>query len=314
LFSWATRKYFREDAINWSQEIDGWSRLLTEEHVPFDFIVAEKVASAADLSRYDLIILPNTANMSEAFCSAIGEYVRSGGRVLAVGETSFFDEKGYKRSDFALKDLLGVSSKGLFEGSFAIERPGGPEPATGILQQVITSAKVLARHVAVDPAGSVSGTRDPLPIKPTEWPVVVANTHGKGQGVYIAFDVGRMYSSQGLPHIASFMAEAIDSVLPARQIVVKAPRSIEATVFRQEAARRTIVHLADQTQSPTDMTRITEIIPIHGIEVAIKTPYANPKVSCRGSEVSSIVDGDRLRIRVSRVDGYAAIVIEPGTE
>lgn len=311
VFSWATRKYFKDGAMNWSDEIGGWSRLLIEEHLPFDFIVAEKVAPVADLSRYDLIVLPNTANTSEKFCSAIAEYVRNGGRVLAVGETSCFDEKGYKRPDFALKDLLGVSSKGSFEGDFAIERPGGPEPATGIFQQVATSAKILARHVAVDPAGSVAGARDPFPIKPTDWPVVVANTYGKGQSIYVAFDVGRMYSMHNVPHIASFMADVIDSILPARQIVVKAPRSIEVTVFRQEARQRTVVHLADLTQSPADMSHIAEIVPVHDIEVSLKAPCPNPKVSCRGSQVSSAVDGDHLRINVSKVDSYAAIVIEP---
>jgi hypothetical protein len=314
VFSWATRKYFKEGAMNWSEEIDGWSRLLIGEHLPFDLIVAEKVASAADLPRHDLVILPNTANMSEALCGAVTEYVRSGGRVLAVGETSLFDEKGHKRTDFALKELLGVSSKGSFEGNFAIERPGGPEPATGILQHVVTSAKVVARHVSVDPAGSVSGTRDPLPIKPTEWPVVVVNTFGKGQAVYVGFDVGRMYANQSLPHIASFMADVVNSTLPDRQIVVKAPRSIEVTVFQQQARQRIIIHLADMTQSPADMTRITEIIPVHDIEVTIPAPFADPKVSCRGSEVSSSVDGDRFHIRVFRIDSYAAVVIEPNAK
>jgi hypothetical protein len=311
VFSWATRKYFKEGAMNWCGEIGGWSHLLIGEHLPFDFVVAEKVASAADLSRYDLVILPNTANTSEAFCSAVAEYVRNGGRVLAVGETSLFDEKGYKQPDLAMKDLLGVSVKGSFEGNFAFERPGEPEPATGIFQQVVASGKVLARQFAVDPAGSVAGARDPFPTKPTEWPVLVRNTYGKGQSVYVAFDVGRMHGNHNLPHIASFMAEIIDSILPYRHIIVKAPRSIEVTIFGQQAARRITIHLADRTQSAADMTQITEIVPVHNIEVELEAPFPNPKVTCRGSQVTSTLDGDRLRINVSRVDSYAAIVIEP---
>jgi len=313
VFSWATQKYFKNGAMNWSEEIGGWSRLMIEEHLPFDFVIAEKVASAADLSRYDLVILPNTANTSEAFCSVVTEYVRKGGRLLAAAETSLFDEKGYKRPDFALGSLLGVSGRGSFEGSFAIERPREPEPAFGILQRVATSGKVLARHVAVDPAGSVSGARDPLPIKPTDWPIVVSSTFGKGQSVYIAFDVGRLYSNHNLPHIASFMADVIGWVLPNRQITAKAPRGVEVTIFRQDLKKRTIVHLADQTQSPNDMTRITEIVPVHDIEVALKAPCANPKVSCRGSQMTSAIDGDQLRVSLSRLDAYAAIVIEPST-
>jgi hypothetical protein len=263
------------------------------------------------LSRYDLVILPNTANVSDVFCSAVFDYVRSGGRVLGVGETSLFDEKGFKRPDFGMKDLLGVSSKGSIEGNFAIERPTGPEPATGILQQVIPSGKAVSRHIAVDPAGSVAGARDPFPIKPTEWPVVVTNACGKGQSLYIAFDVGQLHGNHNLPHIASFMADMVDSVLPSRQMKVKAPRSVEVTMFRQEADQRTIIHLADRTQSASDMTKVTEIVPVHDVEIVLKTPCVNPKVTCRGSQVMSAVDGDRLRINVSKVESYAAIVIEP---
>ena len=59
------------------------------------------------------------------------------------------------------------------------------------------------------------------------------------------------------------------------------------------------------------MTRITEIVPVHDIEVSLKAPYSNTKVSCRGSQISSAIDGDRLRVNMSRLDSYAAIVIEP---
>jgi len=103
----------------------------------------------------------------------------------------------------------------------------------------------------------------------------------------------------------------IDSILPARQIIVKAPRSIEVTVLRQDSRQRTIIHLADQTQSPGDMTRITEIVPVHEIEVAIKAPSPNPEVTCRGSQISTVLEGERLRVNVAKLDSYAAIVIEP---
>jgi hypothetical protein len=59
------------------------------------------------------------------------------------------------------------------------------------------------------------------------------------------------------------------------------------------------------------MTRITEIVPVHDIEEALRTPCPNPRVSCRGSQISSAIDGDRLRVNMPRLDSYAAIVIEP---
>ncbi|MDX9972445.1 MAG: beta-galactosidase trimerization domain-containing protein, partial [FCB group bacterium] len=173
VFSWATRKYFREGRMDWSQELDGWSRVLIEEHVPFEVLVAEGVKSAEDLKRFDLVILPNLAHVSDAFCGAVSDYAQGGGRVLATGETSLGDERGFARDDFALGELLGIARKGVIEGNFAMEGEKEPEPATGVFQQIAATGEVLARQVALDPAGSVAGYMDPFPTAVTEWPVAV---------------------------------------------------------------------------------------------------------------------------------------------
>jgi len=52
VFSWATRKYEPGTAaMRWAQEFHGWARLLAEEHIPYDVVVAERGAAAADLGR-----------------------------------------------------------------------------------------------------------------------------------------------------------------------------------------------------------------------------------------------------------------------
>ena len=311
VFSWNTRKYFRGGSPHSQDEITGWTNLLVEEHLPYEFIVAERVRSAGDLNHYRLLILPNSVHLSRTFCEAVEEYVRSGGRVLAVGETSLGDDRGGSSSDFALRAVLGVSRKGEYEGSFAFETPSEPRPASGILQQVRPSGKVLARMIAVDSAGSVSGSRDPLPLAPTEWPVAVMTQSDKGRCVYIAFDVGRQYRRDGAAHLATFMASMVGTLLPVRQIYVSAPRSIEATMWKQQNPRRVIVHLANRTQSSSDLTNVTELLPVHGIEVRLPRPFPSPRVSVRGVRLESSSDRNgELTIRVGPLDSYGAVVIE----
>ena len=317
VFSWATRKYFDGarsiSEPRWSQELNGWARLLIEEHLPFDIVTAENIESAGQLARYDLIILPNAAHLADAFCAAVREYVREGGRLLATAETSLGDNRGARRADFALGDVLGIARRGAREGHFAIQRPAESEPASGVLQEVAASGVVLTRSLAVDPAGSVCAMKDPLPLDVPGTPVLVANRFGRGQSTYVAFDLGRFYEMHGDLHIGRLMAEQLDRLLPARQLVVQAPRTVEVTVWRQEAPKRLIIHLANRTvpwSLPTDTREISEIIPVHGVEISLPTPFVRPSVSARHAEVSAHEENGRLVLRVAKLEAYAAVLLE----
>lgn len=311
VFSWATRKYFREGRMDWSQELDGWSRILIEEHLPFEVVVAEQVKSADDLKRFDLVILPNIAHVNDGFCDALTAYARDGGRVLATGETSLGDERGFPRADFALGALFGIARKGVTEGNFAMEGPSEPEPATGVFHQVTATGEVLARQIALDPAGSVAGYMDPFPTALTEWPVAVAQSTGSGQAIYVAFGLGRYYANHELLHARKRMASYIDRLLPQRQLVVKGPRSLEVTVWHQAKPERHIIHLANRTPLAHDMPKIQEIVPLRDVELEFASPYPKANVTCRGAEVEVGIDAGRIHVRAEKMEAYAALVVEP---
>lgn len=315
VFSWATRKYYSDD-LQWAEEFTGWARLLIEEHLPYDIVTAERVRSPNDLAKYDLVILPNVANLSDDSCEAVRQYVSQGGRVLATAETSLRDDRGNLRADFALGDVLAISRKGICEGNLALERPVEAEPISGVFQQIETWGETLSRYVEVDPAGPVAGTKDPLPMQITNWPACVKNHFGQGQTICITFDIGRLYETHGYQHIGIWMAELIDAILPERQLLLKAPRTVEVTVWAQDGRKRMIVHLTNRTVPwtlPTDARQITEIIPVHNIELTMASPGPSPKVTCRGAEIASQIHGDRLKISVSELNVYAAVVVDSET-
>lgn len=311
VFSWATRKYFRAGRMDWSQELDGWSRVLLEEHIPFELVIAEHVHSADDLRQYDLVMLPNTAFVSDAFCAAITAYAEAGGKVLATGEISLGDEHGNPRDGFALGALFGIERKGQEEGIFAMDGGAEPDPAEGVFQQIVANGEVLARRLKTDPAGSVAGYMDPLPMAPTEWPVAVTRQTGAGQVLYVAFGLGRYYANQTLVHARDRMAVFIDRLLPKRQIKVNAPRHLEVTVWRQTAPERTIVHLANRTALAHDMVRIHEIPPLCKVSIEMESPYAQARVEGRQASVSSKQDGGKITIHIDHLAAYAAVTLEP---
>lgn len=310
VFSWATRKYFREGRLDWSQELDGWSRVLIEEHIPFEIVVAEDIQSAVALQRYRLVILPDTAFVSDAFCDAVTAYVRAGGRVLATGKTSLGDERGVDRDDFALGALLGIARKGVKEGTFAMEAPLETEPAAGVFQQVAATGQVLHRRVATDPAGPVAGGPDPFPMAPTEWPVAVLQKTGQGQTIYVAFGLGRYYALQTLTHARDRMVNYMDLQTPERQLKVDAPRHLEVNVWHQETPERTILHLANRTPLAHDMPKIHEIAPVCDVRLEMENPYPAARVSFRGAEGTASFDQNRIVVTFPRMEVYAAVLIE----
>ena len=232
---------------------------------------------------------------------------------MATAETSLGDCHGARHPDFALADVFGVTRRGAREGHFAIERPVEPEPASGVLQEVEAAGPVLARSLVLDPAGSVCAMKDPLPLEVPGTPVLVAHECGRGHCTYVAFDLGRFYEMHGDLHIGRLMAEQIDRLLPARQLVVKAPRTVEVTVWRQEASQRLIIHLANRTvpwSLPTDTREITEIIPVHDLEIALVTPFPRPAVSARHAEVTHREENGTLVLHVAKLEAYAALPLE----
>ena len=340
VFSWATRKYHDEHGaagtVDWWEEFAGWARLLIEEHLPFEVVVAENLAGAAELAKYELVILPDTMYLGAACVTALREYVSRGGRLLATAESSLGDESGGRHADFALGDVLGIVHRGTARGPFAIERPLEPAPAAGLWQQVealgaaethaqvVSCGQVLARVVRVDPAGPVAGGKEPVPLEPTPWPAAISHTLGAGSSVYVAFGLGRFYELHGDEHIGTWMAELVTGLLSARQVTLHAPRTVEVTLWRQEAQKRTIVHLANRTVPwtlPTDNRQITQIIPVAdvrlsmecpgppGLSALFEPPAPHPQVTCRGAEIAWQLQGSQLQVTLARLEAYAAIVI-----
>jgi len=78
---------------------------------PPEFLAAEKLAQC-DLSRFKLLVLPESSGLPEEAHEALRRYVRGGGRLLVTGQALLHDEQGNPRDDFALADVLGVSHLG----------------------------------------------------------------------------------------------------------------------------------------------------------------------------------------------------------
>ncbi len=82
--------------------------LLIEGRFAFDF-VHEDDLDLERLRKYDALLLPNVALLSDAQAAQLRAYVAAGGSLLATFETGLYDERGGPWSDFVLGDLFGIA-------------------------------------------------------------------------------------------------------------------------------------------------------------------------------------------------------------
>lgn len=88
-------------------EYNGMIKLLVHNHIPFDVIVRP---TAAELTRYQAIILPDIEAISDEDALKLTAYTSGGGHLVATGPNpSGWDEYGTARSEYALADVLGVA-------------------------------------------------------------------------------------------------------------------------------------------------------------------------------------------------------------
>lgn len=82
-------------------------QLLLVKRIPFDIIFESHLQSAG--KDYDILILPNTESMADEHVRAVREFVKAGGSVLATDSASLYNEHRWRRKDFGLRDVFGMT-------------------------------------------------------------------------------------------------------------------------------------------------------------------------------------------------------------
>ncbi len=256
----------------------GTFRAAVEEHLPVT-VINDWNLNSADLAKYKVLILPNTACLDDAQTAAIDKFVRAGGGLVASLDSSLFDEFGTPRKNFSLSDVLGVDYRGLppvakaepskeIDVNFALSI--GPDywekrknvfdfkqdvasflnqgkMKTYVGDHPVTFKGPAVRVALKDTAAKVLGTlrvkADPAA---TTFPGVVSRTHGKGKVVYFAAGFDSAYYMYAYPYERLALRHAIDWVAAGPPpMIVDAPMCVHSTIMRQkkENTERLIVHL-----------------------------------------------------------------------
>jgi hypothetical protein len=97
-----------ENLAEFRDGILGTWMLLTENHVPFEFLFDNQI-SASDLARYRTLVMANTAAVSQADMRTIADWVAGGGTLVTTANTAACDEWGEPLPESRLTTLWGIA-------------------------------------------------------------------------------------------------------------------------------------------------------------------------------------------------------------
>lgn len=218
----------QSDPRHVTDEIRGFYYALAYSGLPVDFVVDAQLDSG-DIYNYKVLVLPNTASLSERNVKHISEYVNSGRGLVATYLTSTMSEQGDLLEDFQLRDVLKLSFRGLlkYPWSYVVLREEHPV-TSGISDKVVLwgdydrvfrdkrTPPSIAWHTLVEPTGSATilgyvaepqsefgyeyenGRSPPIMGSLTTAPAIVVGSEQRT--VYFSGQLGRLYWRLGLPH------------------------------------------------------------------------------------------------------------------
>ena len=312
----------RREAIgDYGRALSGVCDALSRSSIPYD-MVTDLALDERALSRYDLVLLPSCACLSEATVQAIRGYVRSGGNLIATSDSSLYTEKGERRPDLGLSDVLGVRflgqatkyrdhdyfsrtdvETGLFHG---LEIPYVPCAGFALEVEAAPGAEVIARFHAPMPGRYVDLT-------PQGSPAVVRNKLGKGRSLYLAGTFGEMLEEYALPEHRAIVANAVRDLAPPRLALAgrkpgRHPVNVEMVLRRQ--AGRYVVHLVNYAgivPRPFAAVSVQKGLElrVHG---SIKVRSALALVADKKCDIEK-GDGEQ-RVRLPALAEYEVIVLE----
>lgn len=337
-----------KDEERYLANVLGTFRATLEEHLP-TAIINDWNLNTAELAPYKVLVLPNSACMSEQQAEAIRQYVRSGGGLVASMDTSRFDDLGNPRKDFLLADLFGVTytedvrgdaRKEEIDANFALGVDASywekrksifdfritdhPLLSSPTLKQYVGDQPVVFKGQAVavspGPDAQVIATMTPRETGAAELPAMIVRQFGKGRVVYLAGGFDSAYYLYSYPYQRILLAQAMRwAASEPAKIRIEAPMCVQSTTFRQTRnGERLVVHLysdlnttGNHAKPDEDVPLREEVIPISGIRVHF-TGYDISKVHLEpgGTELSVTKTDGGIVVTVPKLEIHSMVVAE----
>jgi hypothetical protein len=309
----------------------GMYQALIEDRLPFE-MVNDRLLDEEHLKPFKLLLLPNIAALSDEQCGQLRKFVEAGGSLVATFESSLYDEKGIRRTDFGLADIFGVSYDKNVEGPLqnsylrlkkdTVTNQFHPvlkdlEDAYRIIN-TISRVKVIPVSNFPDPVTLIPSYPD-LPMEDvyprvteTDIRELYLRDSGKSRIAYFPGDIDRSFWQIMSTDHSKLLRNTIRWALNEEpHVEVKGPGVIDVTVWRQISS--ITVHLVNLTNPMMMKGPFREFIPVDqmvSINIPPGTKVGGVKLLVSGQNpYYKIVEG-KILLKVPQVQDHEIIGID----
>jgi hypothetical protein len=227
LFSQQTKALTKSRRFAW-KDFSGVMDMLIINNRQYDVILDGNLYYPGYLGKYDIVIIPSQAALSNTQCHNLSSWVRGGGVAIVTGMSSLYDENGVRRPDFKLGTAMNLTYSGSAGGKYVVSSEMfGNKMELGEIFLVKPINPAKSRILAV--AESKNGERNPF---------VIETKYGKGRFIYVAGKPGapvcelearngRRYSTRKMPEVEKFIVVLYDYAENGRSLIgVDAPKNV----------------------------------------------------------------------------------------
>lgn len=284
----------------------GAYRLLLEARIPFDFVSDERMEDgdvAERLARYDVILMPNTACVSDAEAQALDEWVACGGTLIATGETGHYDERGNRRGEFALASFPAraiAGARSSLETYVGVAAGEAGFDAAQLLHlhgwYFDTQRKDAAiTQLALQPEQKYGPPE--LCFPEAEQPVgpgLLRMNYGKGEAIYLPWLPEWLYFRDGLPGHRQLLRHLVEAA-SRPDVRVTGAGPVEVTIRAKDRGEgQRVVHLVNYAGQRG--SAYEEPPALGGLRLG---------VSVASGRARALVSGDQLAFGSPDEDGYS---------
>lgn len=330
--------YGREDPKNrcelpWM----GFTKALAKHRVPFMPIHADDVERYQE--RIKVLILPDTAVLSEAQTEQIVQFCRAGGSLVLSGLSGTLSEDGTQMARSKLWDYLGLKMRHGYQGP-SIESSGNWENFEAhTYAQIDDKQHSIFRQFhdtdllafggrfcgveSVGPLKPVAFYIPSFPIFPPEFSwirkkekkttlVWAGEWENENRCVYLAGDFDRCYGRDRLPDHGVLLAEAVRWAGKDSSIVsVAGPGEITVKLYQQE--NRLVLHVVNITGASPALGYAEEMLSLGPYMVTLNNKRQNIKSvfsTVQEKDIPFVFDGEKLTFCIETISMHEMLVIQ----
>lgn len=300
-------------AGNLAEEFYGFYDGLARNHFPFDVI--DEVSLENDLSKYDLIVLPNAACLSRERAGKLADYVNNGGNIISSFETSLYSETGKKLDDFRLKEVFGTDSSGDIFG------PLNWDYVTPGRKDHFSLKELPHKFINAPTYGLKTSTRSEVPLyfcKPlpgsysgtpviSEFPFMIENKYGKGRSVYFAATFGNSLYRFHFPEYYRILQNLVSELSRPVVRVENVPSSVEVSLRKKgDSVYVYLINFTSEMRRP-----IQKIIPCNNLMIELLTSVPVKRVKALWSMTDLEFSGksDRVSFVLPVIEEYEILEV-----